>query len=421
VHSLDLDILKFLSIRENHDIYGHLITKNLCTKESWTLVNDYNRYYKEFPLITEIGSDFDMWLRVTAHPSWKPDTQRIYTRIQDNALRRAQPDRVTFKTQLDKLKIIEDTTSTLSSYKKGTLSDDEFLGKLSNTSRVSPLLDSTQTYSLTAIAQEARDNKGLYWRLEDLNKSVGPIRKGDFVLVGKRPEVGGTSFLTSEVTHMMEQLPKGERGIIFTNEEAPYKIYSRIMSSALGIDYKQMMSAPAQYQQEYEQWLDGRELELHHDTQMTINSIRAKLNEHPYSIIGINILLKVGGTHQDADHDKLQALGTAMRDIAESFAPVLAIAQADPYAEGMRYIPKDKIYKSKTAVQGEADVQIMIGQDMASPLNSRFINVAKNKIPPAPCTELDLKHIQTEVEFDIGTGRFTSINYKVNSRDNHTV
>jgi hypothetical protein len=89
---------------------------------------------------------------------------------------------------------------------------------------------------------------------------------------------------------------------------------------------------------------------------------------------------------------------------------VLAIVQADPTAEGMQYIPQDRIYKSKTALQGEADALVMIGTDENIQDNVRYIHVAKNKIPPAPCTDIKCKHIKSQVKFDMDTGRFTTNN-----------
>jgi len=46
---------------------------------------------------------------------------------------------------------------------------------------------------------------GLEWRLEELNLSLGPVNKGDLVLVAARPEVGKTTFLTSEISYMLSQ------------------------------------------------------------------------------------------------------------------------------------------------------------------------------------------------------------------------
>ena len=88
-----------------------------------------------------------------------------------------------------------------------------------------------------------------------------------------------------------------------------------------------------------------------------------------------------------------------------------------PRAEGVKFIPQDRIYKSKTALQGEADALIMIGTDEEIEDDVRYIHVAKNKIPPAACSDMKCKHIKAEVKFSMDTGRFTSKNWKGNSRN----
>ena len=98
------------------------------------------------------------------------------------------------------------------------------------------------------------------------------------------------------------------------------------------------------------------------------------------------------------------------------YCPIIGITQADPSAEGVRYIHQDRIYKSKTALQGEADVLLMIGMDYDEPPDTRFLHVAKNKIPPAPCTDPSVSHIMSEVQFEGQLGRFNSKLFKGNSR-----
>ncbi len=417
--SIDLDILRFLAERENWEGYKDYITKGLCTKESWTLVGDMGRYYLDYPTATRISADFKLWMRVTAHPGWKPEEHQIYGLIIDNTLSRPVPERATFVDQLKRQRFVAQVGKEYDKLRDNVLTTEDFLVEVEqhSTPIVSPTNgDSVDVYDIESIADMHRSTAGLYWRLEDLNQSVGPIRRGDFTVIAKRPEVGGTSFLSSEMAFMLEQMPDASNAIIFSNEEEPTKIYTRMMSSALNVDFRTMMTAPAVHKQMYEQWLGDKSWELKHDGGMTLSSIKRKLKEKEYGLIGINVLLKVGGTSAKEDHDKFQALGEEMRRIAAEHGPVLAIVQADPSAEGVRYIPQDRIYKSKTALQGEADVLIMIGRADDARADARFISVAKNKLPPAECCDLVQKHIKAEVDFDISTGRFMSVNYTKHSR-----
>jgi replicative DNA helicase len=406
-----------MSNRNNYETYSDVIHKGLCTKESWTLVQDYGKYFEEYPNATNIDTDFDLWFRVQGHPGWKPEQHQIYGTILSNVQQRAFPQRDVFIDQLERLRFQAIAEKAIGELAQGDASPEDVIARLGKV-QTNPATGAVPVCSFTLddLAQHQRSSDGLYWRLEDLNKAVGPIRKGDFIIVGKRPEVGGTSFICSEMSYMCEQLGTGN-AVLFNNEEAPDKVFTRMVSGALGVDYRTMMKAHKLHQQQYETWLDGREWDLVHDTSMDIRSIHRTLQGKQYDLIGINVLLKVGGTDAKEDHDKFQALGEEMRRISQEYGPVLAVVQADPSAEGIRYIPQDRIYKSKTALQGEADVLLMIGSDDENgPPDSRYIHVAKNKIPPASCCDLAVKHIKSEVSFDLGTGRFESKNYTGNSR-----
>jgi len=421
IDTLDIDLLTFISKRDNWETYHKYIVKAMCTKESWQLVTDFGEYFKVHTDAAEIGTDFSLWFRLDRHPGWKPEQHEHYARIIDNVLERELPDTDGLIDRLAGAARATEAKELADKYSRGEITYEDMLTKLNDgaTAIVKASAKEPTIISLTLadLATVSSSERALYWRLEDLNKSIGPIRKGDLVIIGKRPEVGGTSFLVSEMSFMLEQLDNGGRAIIFNNEEAPDKVFSRMATAALDVDYRTLMGDPAKYDLEFDAWKDGREWDLCHDTNMSLHSIHKQLNEKDYDIIGINVLLKVGGTGQQEDHDKFQKLGEEMRKIAQKYGPVICIVQADPTAEGIKYVPADRIYKSKTALQGEADVQIMIGKDDAPGTEMfRYISVCKNKIPPAECTDMDKKHVKAEVNFDIATGRFTSRNYSSNSR-----
>lgn len=414
--SVDLQILKYCSTADNYDSIKGSIDRDVCVKESWVLLQAFDKYYELGADI--IDKDFKTWFRIRCHPEFKKENHILYGRIIDNVLAEDMPDSVGFHATINKLRNQSTLESVLSEYKRGRLSDDDLASELSVLSKVPSGGDVVATgIDPMELAEHARTG-GLYWRLEDLNKSVGPVAGGDFILIGKRPEVGGTSFLCSEMTFMLSQLPAGGRALIFNNEEEVHKVKSRVVSAALGIDYLRVMSDPAATKESYEKWQDEREMLVIHDTQMTIHSIERAIQEYKPTIIGINVLLKVGGIDRKEDHDKLEQLGVHLRAMSDDYgAPIFGVVQADPQADGVKYIPQTWIYKSKTALQGEADVLIMIGTDEEGNEEDRYIHVAKNKIPPSECTDITCKHIKSHVKFDVATGRFTSRNWKTHSME----
>lgn len=426
---IDLDILKFLSKRDNNTKYNKFLTKNLCTKESYTILQDMVDFFDKHKDKQEIDKDFRLWFRLTKHPTWKAEQHEVYSTIITNILEREYPATEVFTKHLSTLglsqklldlaKKVEDGKATIGDVTKEIASLAKEASETASDG-VSPFF----TGSITDVMTVRQTSGSLFWRLEDLNKSIGPIRKGDFVVVGKRPEVGGTSFLLSEMTYMLEQLPDGSKAIVFNNEEATDKVYIRTISTALGLTGMDIYNAPNKAEADYKLWLGNKEIRIaNQNVSSNMEEILRVLGEDKYDIIGINVLLKVesvSNTSSAEDHDRLQQLGTAFRSIALSEGPVLAIVQADPSAQNVAYIPQDRIYKSKTAIQGEADALIMIGVEEQSTEDQRYIHVAKNKMPPHPCTVAGYKHLKSEVRFNPETGRFTSLNFKANSRYGHT-
>ena len=411
--SIDRDILKYCSKRDNYYELKDVIDKSLCVKESWMMLNDFGQYFKEHPNEQEITDDFKMWQRIQRHPDWKAEKASQMGSLVDTILSASEPNRSSFMDALYHLRAVGFYSGIASDLEMGRITTEDAEARARGFVRARPEDETLVALTLDDLAN-ASVGGGYYWRLEDLNRSLGPARKGDFIIVAKRPEVGGTSFLVSEMSYMLEQT--NGNAVLFNNEEEPSKVYSRMVSAALNVDYRKLLGDPAKYQADYNKWLKGSRFDLVHDTSMTISSIHKQLEDKEYDLIGINVLLKVGGTGQEADHDKFQALGEECRRIAQQYGPVIAIVQADPSAEGVKFINQDAIYKSKTALQGEADGLIMIGTDEEIQDDVRYIHVAKNKLPPAACTDLRCKHIRSEVKFAMDTGRFTSKNFTTHSR-----
>ena len=94
------------------------------------------------------------------------------------------------------------------------------------------------TEDLFELEQNTVRTPGLKWRLECLNRSLGPLRAGDFGFVFARPETGKTTFLASEVTWMASQAEKPV--IWFNNEEQGEKVRIRTYQAALGLTTDQL-------------------------------------------------------------------------------------------------------------------------------------------------------------------------------------
>ena len=409
--NLDLSLLTFVSTRDNWENYGDIIEKGLCNRISWSLIQDIGAYYGSHPDCHKIdAADFMVWMNLIRHPDKKSEDLEMYGAVMKTATE-ADPVSDQFLATIKEAKLKSKLSHLTDDLSSGTLKLDEYFDSVRHLEPTSLASDDYDvSITLMDIADKVTKNAGLYWRLEDLNRSIGPINKGDFIVIGKRPETGGTSFMCSEATFMFEQMDKDV--LIINNEEDPSKLVTRLMSCALNVDYRDLIADPAKYTSAYASWLDENRIHIKHKSDASISDVRRWLDAGDYGLLGVNVLMKLAVPGKLEDHDKLQYIGTELRAMSTEYAPIMGIQQADPTADGVKYIHQDKLYKSKTALQGEADVLIMIGLDYDEPPDRRYIHVAKNKLPPAACTMPNMKHAMVEVGFDGPTGRFYSTLFK---------
>ncbi|MDC0529236.1 AAA family ATPase [Gammaproteobacteria bacterium] len=264
---------------------------------------------------------------------------------------------------------------------------------------------------LTAV--HSATGSGYDWRMDCLNKTLGPLRKGNFVVVGKRPETGGTTFTASEVTYMASQMEEGKRVMWFNNEEAGLTaVKPRIISAAIGRSSKDIAKDPAKATKDYLDSMGGEDKVIVFDpSYLSTGYIDKKLSEmrDDVGLIVIDQLWKVHSTvsKQTNDVQRITNLFNKAREWAKEYSPVIAVHQADGSASNVRYIEMDQLHMSKTGIQGEADAIITIGKtNEAGYENTRFINVPKNKLTGGPLSDPTFRHATWEVKIDAEIARF---------------
>lgn len=251
---------------------------------------------------------------------------------------------------------------------------------------------------------------GYEWRLEELNQSLGPLRNGDFIIVGARPEKGKTTFLASEVTNFVTQLPAGSGPIIWVNnEERSEKVKYRVIQAFLGVTTADLMSNLDDYAEAYKKACGGRILIT--DDEAGLNNIKnldALFYKLKPSLIIIDQLDKVVGfNNEDREDQRLGRLYQWARDNAKKFGPVIAASQIDASAAGLMYVSEEKLRGSKTDKAGEADAIIMLGFDAdPSKPNRRGLHLPKNKLFGGPRSKPELRHGCFEIEIQPEIARF---------------
>ena len=251
-------------------------------------------------------------------------------------------------------------------------------------------LAKTINMDLSELYDTAIATPGLRWRLDWLNKSLGSLRKGDFGFIFARPETGKTTFLASEMTHMVTQT---DGDILwFNNEEQGKKVAIRCYQALFGVDSETLFSNVDRYKEEYHDLIGSRIKIYDYEDSSSYKRIESIIKEVNPALIIFDQIDKIKGFKNERYDLELKKIYQWAREIAKSYAPVIAVSQAGGTAEGKVWLTMDDVDSSKTAKQGEADWILGIGKEQDNTSNMRFLNISKNKLIGDKDTLPDLRH-----------------------------
>lgn len=249
--------------------------------------------------------------------------------------------------------------------------------------------------------------RGLRWRLNTLNKSVGSIRKGDFAFIFARPETGKTTFLASESTYMAHQLSEEDGPILwFNNEEEGSKVQLRIYQAALDKPLKDLFIDVEKSKTEYYQYTKDKIKQIDRAI-LTKHEIEGFCKKYKPSLIIIDQIDKIAGFIADREDLRLGSIYVWARQIAKTYCPVIGVTQADGTGEGKKWLTMDNVSNAKTAKQAEADLILGIGAIHQEGLEyMRYINISKNKLFGDEDSDPRLRHGKLEVLIDPEVARY---------------
>ena len=251
---------------------------------------------------------------------------------------------------------------------------------------------------------------GLNWRLKELNVALGPIRKGDFIIIAARPETGKTTFTASEASYMMTQLQPDEHVVWINNEEASNKVMMRVIQAYNQVTSSELLSDPKVHESKFLLGGGERFLILDDDSGIkSTNKIAMLFKEYKPGLIIFDQLDKVHGFKQDREDLRIGQLYEWARDLAKEYCPVIAISQVDGTGEGEKWIQMNQLRGSKTDKIGEADAIVTIGKSNEPGMDlQRFIHVPKNKLFGGKETLEAHRHGCFEVDIEPAKARYVS-------------
>lgn len=429
--SLDLTVLRLLKRRDRFDRLARAVPKQVLDPQTSTILADFQSFFAAFPDTAVVPhAEFFSWFKMK-HPTLTPEQLGVYEHMLKQVQDDVAPDlEAGLMERLTAAETAYNVAALLQRWNAGDELDlyvalrNEVEQFESNTNRKVklPWVDAR----IADLLADEQNDVGLHWRLACLNLSMRPMRGGDFGIIAGRPDKGKTTFLTSELSYMAQQVAQmynNERHIIWLNNEGPGKrIIQRMYQSALNLtipELVELVQQPASKGSGFAHKLDElyaaamggridlvRVFDVHDFWSHEIEDI---LRKTPGGLVVFDMVDNIkfgGGTTNGGERTDqlLEAMYQWVRILSVKYdIPMLATSQISAEGDGLQYPTLSMLKDSKTGKQGAAEFIVTIGASNDPALEgSRFMGMTKNKLhrfggPKDP---------RCEVRFDGARGRY---------------
>lgn len=387
-----LYIIKQLLAKKNYEKYRQHIKVNKQDKEIYWLFKalDDIHSHSEHDLSLE---DYALWVQVNLGNDYNTFLELI--KQQENNDELIETVLTTIKEKGESVLLAEAALK----FSEGRLTKEELITNVdafyesinAGTAANVPFVN----LSLEEIYNGQIRTPGLRWRLNCLNRSLGSIRKGDFGVVFARPETGKTTFLASEVTNFA--LQSNSTILWFNNEEAGPKVLFRCYQASLGatdaVIGQNLVKAAELYKERTKDLI-----KIYDSAAIHKHDVEKVCKEFNPGLIVFDQLSKIKGFNNDREDLRLGHTFAWARELAKTYAPTIAVNQADVSGEGKKYLTMDNVANAKTAIQAEADWILGIGKSHDNGFEYiRHLNISKNKLIGDEDTDPRLRHGKFDV------------------------
>ena len=420
---MDIGLLSVLAKRENYTRFKPFIKDYTLSKEGKAVFVGMEVYYRARSAVNEIDwNEFETWFYVYKSGSVTKTNAELFKnffqQLRDYKPTGTDKDLVAHYVKMAYASTIGEKALAILTKNDGELDDIEELVQDYN-KEVGRAINPTDLFAsgdVSAVLKRAT-LPGLNWRLPELNRSCGPLRGGDHVLVTAYVGVGKTTFLADQVSYMASQLPAGKRVVWINNEERSDVVSLRIRTAALGKTVADMAKDSASADTEYLSLMGGdkdKVLVLKNDSTLNnVTNLNALFNECKPGLIVFDVLDKVEGLREKdgKEHERLGRIYKWARSLGHEFdCPVISATQTDVSGADTRYISMDQLRGSKVDKPGEADLLISIGKnkDLTANQETRYLYIAKNKLAGGGIFEEALRHGTFEVKINGPIARYES-------------
>lgn len=402
--TLDLTVLQLLRRRSEYTKLARAIPARALDPTTKLLLDTYGKYFIEFPEAQAVeAGPFMQWAKLGV---FRKSTDESLAKLGAVMARATiEPDPVLADGMLRRLAeaaYASDTLAAVAAYNDGDEIDlparmAELKSEFEGFAKMDAD-DPSLKCDIESLLLESEDDSGIHWRLNCLNRSMRPLRGGDFGLFAARPDRGKGTFIVSEATHWAPQIEREfgpDRPIVIMVNEGPGKrVWPRLYSAALGVGEDELirLSNKGTLRDQYAIAVGGADMikivEIHGRSAFDIEKILRRLNP---SVMVLDMLAHVrwnasnGATRTD---QVVEQQAQWARELAVSRDMIgIATVQLSAEAEGVQFPPMSMLKDSRTGLQGACDFIITAGASNDPMLSgSRYIAVPKSKLrrPGAP-------------------------------------
>ena len=310
---MDYDVL-YLCAKSKESLmkYRRYIKPHVVTKETNIILDGMDKYYKTFPGVTTFNwSSFTAYLIADQSKRLTDDSivklRMTLTKAKDFEPHHAHEEVIKTLIELDYLALIMEECEKV---KEGS-SDLEHVHILATNALkdVERYIEKDELFvsaDLSAIADRITSS-GYEWRLEALNRSLGPLRIGNFIIVAARVEVGKTTFLASEVSYLAQQLPIDRPVVWVNNEEESSVVFFRIVQAALGQESKVIIACSKSAMEAYTTLMGGNKDKIRVTKDMNhIRDLETLFREINPGLIVFDQLDKVDGFNKSDEREDIK-------------------------------------------------------------------------------------------------------------------
>jgi replicative DNA helicase len=404
---MSVEVLSILSTKDNYDRFSRFIKGHTVEAEVFTIIKDMGVWYEKHT--TMEWDKFSVWFKMR-HPKLNAEAMSIYDRLLHKVQRTEVNDN-----------LMEDIVESFVRKDFLTKASDKMLTDLDGGGELDVrelelliteyynevgMVNSLEQYEVTDDLEQLVKNTesgGFNWKLKFLNQAIGTARKGKLIIIGARPNSGKTTLMCQEFMEWAKQAPNDHVLLWFNNEEEGVDVRWRQWEALLETSKTTIEAHPAKAKAKIVELIGTMgKVRLIDKSNVSIEDVYSYIKKYDGKVSGIvfDQLWKVRGMEKSSstDVDRQQKIFAWARGLAKQYCPVITSHQLKGDAEGVMYPDMSMLYGSTTAIQGEADVIIMLGTKNEMGLeNTRGISIAKVKGAYGPHVIPSMRNAKKEI------------------------